>query len=98
MEATYESTQYNLRKLACRESSSGALKRGCGCDGIENSCNTDKEVDKCSEDIFPCFVLMLGMVSAKAPITTEIIDLMYSSASKSESQPRYLDGPLSSRT
>merc|ERR1712183_606627 len=29
------------------------MKRGYGCDGIDNTCDKDGSVDECGEDIFP---------------------------------------------
>ena len=52
VEATYENTRYALRELACRKPV-GGLKRGYGCDGIDNTCDEDKKIDECDEDIFP---------------------------------------------
>jgi len=52
VEATYENTRYALRELACREAE-GGLKRGYGCDGKDNTCDEDSQIDECDEDVFP---------------------------------------------
>jgi hypothetical protein len=56
--ATYENSRYALRELACRDldapgQDSPLLKRGYGCDGIDNTCDDNSIVDECDEDIFP---------------------------------------------
>jgi hypothetical protein len=53
VEATYENTRYVLHELACRAPADIALQRGYGCDGLDNTCDADKQIDECDEDIFP---------------------------------------------
>ena len=56
-QAAFENTQYTLNEIACRPVGDGselALKRGHGCDGIDNNCNSPiKLIDECEEDVFP---------------------------------------------
>ena len=48
VEAAYENTRWIMKELACQPSS---LKRGHGCDGIDNNCDNDGNVDECAEDV-----------------------------------------------
>ena len=58
-DAVYENSRLALRELACRDLADlvgevdPLLKRGYGCDGIDNTCDDDGAVDECAEDIFP---------------------------------------------
>ena len=51
VEATFENSRFALQELACREPAT--LKRGHGCDGIDNTCDPDKQIDECGEDVIP---------------------------------------------
>ena len=51
--ATYENTRWALQELACREPHENILQRGYGCDGLDNTCDEDKQIDECAEDVFP---------------------------------------------
>ena len=51
--ATYENTRFALQELACRAPYTLDLQRGYGCDGLDNTCDEDKKIDECAEDIFP---------------------------------------------
>ena len=42
-----------MTELACRKSHDTTLKRGYGCDGLDNTCDEDKKIDECAEDVFP---------------------------------------------
>lgn len=52
VDATFENTRWALQELACRPLESG-LQRGHGCDGLDNTCDDDKQIDECDEDIIP---------------------------------------------
>lgn len=51
VEATYENSRFALQELACRTPL--ALQQGHGCDGLDNTCDDDKKIDECDEDVFP---------------------------------------------
>ena len=51
--ATYENSRFALLELACRFPSNITLQKGYGCDGLDNTCDSDKQIDECAEDIFP---------------------------------------------
>lgn len=51
-EAIYENSRFALQELACREPVNLA-RRGYGCDGIDNTCDPNKVIDECNEDIIP---------------------------------------------
>lgn len=58
VDAIYENSRWALRELACRDlsdpfSSPPLLKKGYGCDGLDNTCDDDGSIDECAEDIFP---------------------------------------------
>jgi hypothetical protein len=53
IEATYENSRYALHELACRSPKDVDLQKGYGCDGLDNTCDSDKQIDECAEDIFP---------------------------------------------
>jgi hypothetical protein len=53
VEATYENSRYTLHELACRPAKDIVLQKGYGCDGLDNTCDSDKQIDECAEDIFP---------------------------------------------
>jgi hypothetical protein len=53
VEATFENTRYALQELACRNPNDIELQRGYGCDGIDNTCDSNKQIDECAEDTFP---------------------------------------------
>ena len=50
--AVYENSRLILAELACRLPENG-MQRGYGCDGIDNTCDIDKQIDECAEDVFP---------------------------------------------
>lgn len=50
-EAAFQNTRYLLNEVACRPSASSL--RGRGCDGIDNNCDKDFQVDECNEDQTP---------------------------------------------
>lgn len=52
VEGTFENTRFALQELACRNPENG-LQRGYGCDGLDNTCDPDKQIDECDEDVFP---------------------------------------------
>ena len=52
IDATFEHTRWALQELACRDLA-GGLQRGHGCDGLDNTCDDDKQIDECAEDIVP---------------------------------------------
>ncbi|KAL3915524.1 MAG: hypothetical protein SGILL_005611 [Bacillariaceae sp.] len=61
VEATLENTRWALRELACVPVP--FLKRGHGCDGVDNNCDDEKKVDECAEDISPPTFMPLDIPS-----------------------------------
>eukprot|EP00804_Cyclotella_cryptica_P027852 CCRYP_020589-RB/>CCRYP_020589-RB protein AED:0.30 eAED:0.30 QI:0/0.66/0.5/1/0.66/0.75/4/244/451 len=55
VEAIHENSRFALQELACRHPFEAVLQlqRGYGCDGLDNDCDPDKQIDECEEDIFP---------------------------------------------